>query len=158
MWSTRYSCQSLMEFEFYRQIFEIKIPKCKIIWKSAQWEPSSMRTDIQARWRFHSLFKILRTRLKTYPDRIRGRCYLQAKTKAAIPTKVWVVISLNCFTVSGNQSPRIRACNFNTALATCEHKAITGVLRDAVCSLYQGVRYFQNEPSFASIREIRNVQ
>jgi len=47
----------------------------------------------------------------------KGRCYLQVKAEVAIPTKVWVGISLNCFTVSGNQSPRIRACNFNTVLA-----------------------------------------
>jgi hypothetical protein len=37
-------------------------------------------------------------------------------------------------------SPCIRASNFNTALAACEHKAITGVRRDVVCTLYQGVR------------------
>jgi hypothetical protein len=43
-------------------------------------------------------------------------------------------------------------------LAACEHKAVTGVRRDAVCTLYQGVRYFQNGLPFANIRKIRNVQ
>jgi hypothetical protein len=113
-----------------------KIPKCKITCKSVQWEPSSMRKDKQTRWSYYSLFAILRTRLKTHPHRIRCSRYLQAKAEAAIPTKEWVGISLNYFSVSGNQSPRIRACNFNTAFAACEHKAVTGVRRDAVCTLY----------------------
>jgi len=35
-----------MKLEFYQYIFEKKIFKCKISWKSVQWEPScSMRTD-----------------------------------------------------------------------------------------------------------------
>jgi len=49
-----------------------KIPKCKITWKSVQWEPSSMRTDKQVRRSYYSLFAILRTCLKTHLDRIRG--------------------------------------------------------------------------------------
>jgi hypothetical protein len=77
---------------------------------------------------------------------------------AAIPTNVCVGISLNCFTVSGNQSPRIRTCKFNAALAACEHKAINGERRDAVCTLDRGVRYFQNGLPFANIREPHNVQ
>ena len=45
MSSTRYSSRISMKLEFHRQIFR-KIHKCKISWKSVQWEPScSMRTD-----------------------------------------------------------------------------------------------------------------
>jgi hypothetical protein len=40
------SCQTLMKLEFSRQIFEKKILKYQITWKSVQWESSfSVRTD-----------------------------------------------------------------------------------------------------------------
>jgi hypothetical protein len=48
-WSAHYSSQILMELQFYWHIFEKKICKCKILWKSVQWGPGcSMRTDGRA--------------------------------------------------------------------------------------------------------------
>jgi len=46
MYTTRYSCVILVEFELSRYYLE-KMLKCLVLWKSVHWEPScSMRTDI----------------------------------------------------------------------------------------------------------------
>jgi len=73
MQSASYSCQILIKLEFSRQVFEKKILKYQISWKSINYEPNgSRRTDrpidtrayVQIWRRKQSFFPILRTSIK----------------------------------------------------------------------------------------------